>query len=405
MKKILYSLGFIAITFIFVIGCVDDDFWERLVPETDDNPTQSQASTFVFIPGLVDATEERVQQLVVPNGFRVQKFVEDIDEPRIILATEAGYVYVANREAGKVLLLEDTDGDGVADRNEVVAEIPDAHGFAINGNSLYIVTIKEIYVAEIGSNGILGSPSLLTAELPDGGQHPNRTMAFGPDGMLYISIGSTCNACPEPNELHATMVRANADGSDLQIYATGLRNTIGFDWHPNTGDFWGMDHNIDMLGDNEPHEELNKIVENGFYGWPYIYDDGKYNPFPRPEDRTYTEYRDMTEFPALMYTAHAAPMEMVFYGGSQFPADYIGDAFVAFRGSWNRSAPAGYKVSRVRFENGKPTAFEDFLTGFLVNNNQSHFARPVGLTVLPDGSLLVSDDTNGVIYRVSYQGN
>jgi glucose/arabinose dehydrogenase len=153
----------------------------------------------------------------------------------------------------------------------------------------------------------------------------------------------------------------------------------------------------------KPHEELNKIIVGGFYGWPYFYDDSKYNPFPRPQDKTYAEYRNMTEFPALMYTAHAAPMAMVFYTGNQFPADYQGDAFVAFRGSWNRSTPAGYKVSRIRFDNGQPTAFEDFLTGFLLDRGRSHFARPVGLTVTTDGALLVSDDTNGVIYIVRRQ--
>ncbi|MFC4872602.1 PQQ-dependent sugar dehydrogenase [Negadavirga shengliensis] len=402
MKRLLYALGFVTVISALVIGCADDDFWDTFVPETDETPTQSQNNTFVFIPALVEATEERVQQLEVPQGFQVKKFAEGIEEPRMILANPTGQIYVANREAGQVLLLEDTNGDGTADRNEVVAEIPDIHDFTINGNSLYMVTIKEIYQAEMNSDGTLRDPTLLVDNLPDGGQHPNRTIAIGPDGMLYISVGSTCNACPEPNELHATMLRANADGSDIQIYATGLRNTIGFDWHPETGEFWGMDHNIDMLGDNEPLEELNKIVENGFYGWPFIYDDGKYNPFPRPEDKTYAEYRDMTEFPALMYTAHSAPMAMVFYEGTQFPADYNGDAFVAFRGSWNRSAPVGYKVSRIRFENGQPTAFEDFLTGFLVNGGRDHFARPVGLTVTQDGTLLMSDDTNGVIYSVTH---
>jgi len=402
MKNTLYPLILIAIASLLIFACVDDDFWDTFVPETDENPTQSQKNTFVFIPALVEATEERVGQLAVPNGFKVQKFAEDIEEPRMILANSTGQVYVANRKAGEVILLQDTDDDGIADRNEVVAEIPEVHDFTINGNSLYMVTIKEIFRAEIGSDGTLSDPILLTDQLPDGGQHPNRTIDFGPDGKLYISVGSTCNACPEPNEQHATMLWADADGTNIEIFAKGLRNTIGYDWHPETGDFWGMDHNIDMLGDNEPHEELNKIVEGRFYGWPYIYDDGKYNPHPRPQDMTYAEYSEMTEFPALTYTAHAAPMAMVFYEGDQFPEEYKGDAFVAFRGSWNRSSPAGYKICRIRFENGAPTAFEDFLTGFVVDGEKSHFGRPVGLTITQDGSLLISDDTNGVIYKVSY---
>ena len=402
MKKVIQSFILLAAVSAIVVACVDDDFWETFVPETSDDPTQSEKNTFVFIPALVEATDDRVAQLRVPAGFQVQKYAEDIEEPRMIVANPDGQVYVANRKAGQVLLLEDADGDGRAERKEVVAEIAGIHDFTIHDGLLYMVTLKEIYSATMNGDGTLGTPTLLTDQLPDGGQHPNRTIGMGPDGMLYISVGSTCNACAEPNKLHATLLRANADGSDIRVYAKGLRNTIGFDWHPVTEDLWGMDHNIDMLGDNEPHEELNQISEGAFYGWPYIYDDGKYNPHPRPEDMTYAEYREMTEVPSLMYDAHAAPMDMVFYEGDQFPADYQGDAFVAFRGSWNRSSPAGYKVCRVRFEDGRPTAFEDFLSGFLVDNDRSHFGRPVGLTVRPDGSLLVSDDTNGVIYLVRY---
>lgn len=403
MKKLIYSLALITLFSVAIVACVDDDFWDTMVPESNDDPTQSEKNTYVFTPALVDATDERIAQLNVPDGFQVRKFADNIEQPRMLLANHTGHVYVANRKAGEVLLLEDTDGDGSADRRETVAQIPGVHDFTISGNSFYMISIKEMYVADLASDGTLENQRLLTDQLPDAGQHPNRTIEIGPDGMLYISVGSTCNACPEPNPKNATLLRANADGTNIQIYAEGLRNTIGFDWHPETGELWGMDHNIDMLGDDEPHEELNKIVESGFYGWPYIYDDGKYNPHPRPEDKTYAEYREETEFPTLMYTAHAAPMSMVFYEGTAFPTDYEGDAFVAFRGSWNRSRPAGYKISRIRFEDGQPVAFEDFMTGFLTDNDRSHFGRPVGLTVTSAGDLLVSDDTNGVIYIVSYQ--
>ncbi len=404
MKKILYPLSIAAICFVFFAACADDDFWSTIIPETDDDATQKQVSTFVFIPGLMDADDNRVGQLRVPVGFQIEKFAEGLTKPRMMLTNSTGQTYVTSREAGLVYLLEDTTGDGKADRIETVAEIEEAHGLAIRENQLYIVAVKELYVADMAADGSLGAPQLLNGNLPDGGQHPNRTMGFGPDGMLYISIGSTCNSCPEPNPLHATMLRGNPDGTGMQIYAKGLRNTVGFDWHPETGDFWGMDHGIDMLGDEQQMEELNLIAEGGNYGWPYIYDNGRYNPYPRPENMTYQEYSAMTTFPHLLHTAHAAPMAMVFYNGGQFPEDYNGDAFVAFRGSWNRSRPSGYNVGRVRFSNGQPTAIEDFVTGFLVDNNRSHFARPVGLTVMQDGSLLLSEDTNGVVYRIHYVG-
>lgn len=398
-------MGILTICAGIVLGCVvDDDFWDSIIPETDEEATQSQINGFVFRPALVEASDERIGQLQVPAGFTVQKFAEDLGKPRIIVASSEGHVYVSDREAGVVMLLQDTDGDGTADRRETVATLEQAHGLTIFENKLYIVAVREIYAADINPDGTLGEPSMLTDALPDGGQHPNRTIAFGPDGLMYVSVGSTCNACTESNPMNATIVRANADGSNLTIFATGLRNTVGFGWHPESEALWGMDHGTDWLGDTQQSEELNHIVEDGDYGWPYIYDDGRYNPTERPPgDMTYQEHAANSRFPSLMYTAHAAPMEMVFYNGTQFPEEYQGDAFVAFRGSWNRSTAVGYKVVRLRFENGEPTRFEDFLTGFLVNNNRAHFGRLVGLTVLPDGSLLLSDDTNGMLYRISYQ--
>ena len=404
MKKLFYSFGLLVLITGLMLSCVDDDFWDSIIPETDEEATQSQISGYVFKPALVPATEERIQQLRVPEGFTVQKFAEDLGKPRILIANDQGQLYFSDREAGTVTLLEDTDGDGLADRVEVVANIEQAHGLAIHKGKLYIVAVKEIYSATIQPDGTLGEITILYNALPDGGQHPNRTIAFGPDGKMYVSVGSTCNACPEPNPMHATMLQADKDASNMKIFAKGLRNTIGFGWHPETGDFWGMDHGIDWLGDEEQKEELNLLVKDADYGWPYIFGEGKYNPTERPPgDMTYQEYLAKSTLPTLLYTAHASPLEMIFYTGNQFPEDYHGDAFIAFRGSWNRSTAVGYKVVRLRFENGQPAGFDDFLTGFLVNNNRSHFARPVGLAVHPDGSLFVSDDTNGVVYRVAYE--
>jgi len=373
------------------------------IPETRENPTDAPITTHVFKPAKKDATEERVRQLRVPAGFKVEKFAEDLGEARILAVSDAGHVYVTNREDSEVIMLEDTNNDGKADRREVVAKVEDAHGLAIHNNRLYIVNNMEIHAADIRDDGTLGETEKLNSYQADGGQHPNRTIGFGPDDKMYISVGSTCNACPEPNPLHATMLQFNSDGSDLKIYAEGLRNTIGFGWHPETKAFWGMDHGIDLLGDDVSKEELNLIEEGNHYGWPHIYEDGQYNPYPAPEDESYSDFKEKTTSPKLSYTAHAAPMQMTFYNKDHFPSEYRGDAFVAFRGSWNRSTPSGYKVSRIVFENGEPSRFEDFVTGFLIDNNQAHFGRLVGLAIHADGSLLFTDDTNGVIYRVSYQ--
>lgn len=373
------------------------------IPETWDNPTDAPITTHVFKPAKKDATEERVKQLRVPAGFKVEKFAEDLGEARILAVSDAGHVYVTNREDSEIIMLEDSNNDGKADRRQVVANVEDAHGLAIHNNRLYIVNNMEIYAADIRENGTLGETEKLNTYQADGGQHPNRTIGFGPDNQMYISVGSTCNACPEPNPLHATMLQFNTDGKDMKIFAEGLRNTIGFGWHPETKAFWGMDHGIDLLGDDVSKEEFNLIEEGNHYGWPHIYEDGQYNPYPAPEDESYSEFKEKTTSPKLTYTAHAAPMQMAFYDKDQFPSEYRGDAFVAFRGSWNRSTPSGYKISRIVFENGEPARFEDFVTGFLIENDRAHFGRLVGLAIHPDGSLLFTDDTNGVIYKVSYR--
>ena len=245
---------------------------------------------------------------------------------------------------------------------------------------------------------------MLINNLPDGGQHPNRTIAFGPDGMLYITVGSTCNACDEPNDEHATILRSQPDGSNRTIYAEGLRNTIGFGWHPQTRELWGMDHGSDWRGNDQPPEELNRIQQGEHFGWPFCWGDRRPDVYlsAEPKGTTKEEFCAKTQPPVLTYTAHSAPLGMVFYTGSQFPQEYRGDAFVTMRGSWNRNPPVGYKVVRVRYQNGKPVAIEDFITGFLNEKRTAQFGRPVGIAVAPDGSLLFTDDTNGVIYRMSY---
>ncbi|PSR54549.1 oxidoreductase [Adhaeribacter arboris] len=400
-KLILLLVGFTGL----VLSCSDDDnFWDAMIPETDKDPTTTQINGYVFKPALVPATDENVQQLKVPAGFKVNKFADNLGKPRMMTVSSNGNVYFTDREAGVVMLLQDTNSDGVAENKQAVANIKQVHGLAIRGTQMYLVAVRELYRADINANGTLGSPELLMDDLPDGGQHPNRTIAFGPDDKLYITVGSTCNSCPEPNKENATILQANPDGSGRKIFAKGLRNTIGFGWHPQTGVLWGMDHGIDWLGDNDQKEEVNQIKQGADYGWPYIYGEGKYNPGDRPEgDTTYQQYLQKTTLPTLTYQAHAAPLGMVFYTATKFPAEYQNDAFVAMRGSWNRSSPVGYSVVRLHFENGEPVRFDDFLTGFLVNSNKAHFARPVGVAVHSDGSLLVSDDTNGVIYRVNYQ--
>ena len=219
-----------------------------------------------FQPAKVDPTEERLDSLTLPEGFTISKFAEDLGKPRMLAVGPGGNVYVSRTDPGDILLLADTDRDGRADAERRVARIPHAHGLAVRNNTLYISTIHQVLSAEIRPDGSLDRPRVVVDDLPDGGQHFKRTIGFDEDGFLYISVGSTCNDCNEPNPEHATILRADPEGRT--IFARGLRNTIGFAWHPETGELWGMDQGIDWLGNEEGKEELNRIAQGKHYGWP-----------------------------------------------------------------------------------------------------------------------------------------
>jgi Raf kinase inhibitor-like YbhB/YbcL family protein len=368
--------------------------------------TNVSISSTIFKPAKVDATPARIAALKAPAGFSVTAFATGLKNARILAVAPNGDVYLSRRDQGDVLLLRDTNGDGRADGAPVtVASRAGAHGLAIRDNKLYLVTVKELFVADILKDGMLGELKLLVGDLPDAGQHANRTIAFGPDGMLYLSVGSTCNVCNENNPENATILRLTPDGQQRTIFATGLRNTIGFGWQPQTGELWGFDHGIDFLGDTQQQEEVNKIELGKMYGWPHVYGAGEIYPQSTPVgDITKEQWKARSTPMVVGWNAHAAPMQLVFYTGAAFPAEYRGDAFVTMRGSWNRAKPSGYEIVRVRFTNGQATSVEPFVTGFLTDGGKTHIARPVGLAMAKDGALLMADDANGVIYRVAYSG-
>lgn len=376
--------------------------WPALAQQGDGTDVPARVNTFK--PDKVPATDERIAGLKVPQGFEAKAFAKELQNIRIIAVAPSGDIYVSRRDQGDVLLLKDANEDGVLDEApRTVAHRPSVHGLAIGDGHLYMATATEVFRAPLNPDGSLGAIERIINDLPDGGQHPNRTLAFGPDGMLYISVGSSCNACNESNPEHATLLRASPDGKSRTIFASGLRNTLGFAWDPKTGELWGMDHGIDFLGDDVQPEELNHIVKGKQYGWPHIWGKDGQNPQSTPPGEiTKAQWTQMSEPMVLGYTAHAAPMQLVFYTGNQYPAAFRGDAFVTMRGSWNRKPASGYEVVRIRFRNGQPTAFEPFLSGFLTDEGRTHFARPVGLAVTRGGALLVGDDANGIIYRVSY---
>lgn len=379
-----------------------------VLAQPPDPITYAKLVNHIVEPQPVRASDELVEKLQTRANFFVQRYAEGLHNPRMMAVAADGTVYVTQRKPGNVVMLRDTDWDGVADVQKVVLQIDGLHGIAIRGQRIYLADVKTVYTGDLREDGSISNLQRLAERLPDGGQHPNRTLAFGPDNFLYVSVGSTCNACEETNPESAALLRIDPGSGRREIFATGLRNTIGFGWHPVSGRLYGMDHGIDWLGDDTPIEELNELRRGARYGWPYVYGNGEINPQGAPADVTPQQWAAMSDEPVLGYTAHSAPMQMVFYEGAMFPADYRNDAFVAMRGSWNRQPPSGYEVVRIHFDSaGQPQAIVPFLSGFLTpdpggGNVPGVLGRPVGLAVARDGALLVGDDTNNVIYRVSY---
>lgn len=347
--------------------------------------------------------------LKAPAGYQVTVAATDLGNARMIATAPDGTVYISRRTEADVLMLTDRDRDGRYETRQIVAARPGLHGITVDRGTMYLVSARVVWSAPIQPDGTLGELKVLADDLPDAGQHANRTLAVGPDGRLYISVGSTCNECNESNPENATILTMTTEGKGRRIHASGLRNTIGFDWNPANGQLWGLDQGIDWLGDEDQPEELNRIEGGKRYGWPYIYADGRRNPHQQPMNGlTPDDWDRISQRMTLGYTAHAAAMQLKFARASAFPADAQGDAFATFRGSWNRAEPSGYEVVRIRFDRaGNPTAMEPFLTGFLQTapgGEAGWTGRPTGLAFAPDGSMLVTDSENGVLYRIRYTG-
>lgn len=324
------------------------------------------ALAWLALPAGLDPTPDRIATLKMPPGFHIEKFAEGLENPRVFQVAPDGTVYVSQRKTKNVVMLQDTDGDGRADVQQEVAKGPHMHGLALHGDTMYLEGVHDVWTAPVKSDGTLGDKTQIIGDLPDAGQHEDRTLAFGPDGKLYLSVGSTTNTANEPNPENATMLVASPDGKDRKIFASGLRNTIGFGWHPVTHELYGMDMGIDWQGDDHQRDELNHIQEGRRYGWPYVYENGRYDPTHLPQEKNYTleQWRKESVSPDLTYTAHASPIGFLFYTGGQFPAEYKNDAFVTFHGSWNRTPPSGYEVVRAHFDvNGRPVSMTPFLSG------------------------------------------
>lgn len=341
-----------------------------------------------------------LDKIRLPGGFQIAIYSDRTPNVRALAVGEDGTVYAGTTKAGKVYALRDRDGNGVAEEVQTIASglnVP--NGVAYRNGDLYVAEIQRIIkFAGIGARlHKPPAPTVVYDGFPDALHHGWKYLRFGPDGKLYAPVGAPCNICLSENEVFATLARMDPDGKNFEIVARGVRNTVGFDWHPETGKLFFNDNGRDELGDDRPPDELNAVPEIGrHYGFPFCHGTDIGDP-------VFGERRPCSEFvgPVWKYPAHVAALGMRFYTGQQFPEEYRNRLFVAEHGSWNRTQPQGYRVIVLQFRDGAPVGERIFAEGWLQADG-TVLGRPVDVLQLSDGSLLVSDDQRGAIYRISY---
>lgn len=350
--------------------------------------------------GIDAAPETKLRErLTLPAGYQINRYAIGLGQVRIMRWTAAGDLLVSIPRKGEVALIgRDTgkSGRGGAIR-ALLTNLNRPHGLEIHGGYLYVGETDAIVRVPFdeAKGEVTGEVERILTGLPGGGNHWSRTLRMGPDGWLYVNIGSSCNACLEADKRRAAIMRVKPDGSGAEMFAAGLRNTVGFDWD-GAGRLWGVDNGRDLLGDDLPPEELNRIENGKFYGWPYRYGDNVADPeFGKTGD---PRAADATP-PAYAFPAHMAPLSIKFLHGKAMPG-LEKAALVAFHGSWNRSKKQGYQIALVKWGADGRIAYSPFITGF--EENEDVIGRPVDTTQGPDGAIYISDDYAGVIYRVSY---
>ena len=341
-----------------------------------------------------------LDKIKLPEGFSINVYAE-VDGARSMVMSPSGILFVGTQGAGKVYAVKDIDGDYKADKKWTIASgLNNPNGVAVKNDALYVAEISKVTkFSDIEKNiANPGKGDIIYDKFPTEWPHGWKYIAFGPDGKLYVPVGAPFNI-GEPTEKYASLFRMNDDGTGFEKFARGIRNTVGFTWHPTTHELWFTDNGRDMLGDDVPFDELNTAPRVGMnFGYPYFHSG-------TIKDPQFGGTHNASEFtqPAINLGPHVAALGLKFYTGKMFPAKYRNQIFIAEHGSWNRSKKIGYRVSLVTMKNGKTSGYETFATGWLDETTQVPWGRPVDVFVLKDGSMLVSDDAVGVIYRISYK--
>ena len=372
---------------VFLVSCTNVN------PPVKPDTSTSEIETDISYP---------LNSINLPPGFTIDIYAEDVENARSMTLSPEGTLYVGTRSKGSVYALRDTDGD---------FKIDEKHTLMTDGNMPNGVAVKDgdLYVAEV--NRILkftdieskldnpGQPEVVYDQYPTEKHHGWKYIAFGPDGKLYVPVGAPCNICESTDRIFNTITRINPDGTDMEIVQEGVRNTVGFTWHPESGELWFTDNGRDMMGDELPACELNRATaDNQHFGYPYCHQ----GDLPDP---VFGKKRDCNEFiqPVQNLGPHTAPLGIEFYTSTMFPEKYKNTAIFAEHGSWNRSKKIGYRIMMVPLDDEyQSQGYEVFADGWLDEAEDETWGRPVDLEFLPDGSMLVSDDFADVIYRISY---
>ncbi|MEA2576115.1 MAG: hypothetical protein QOH93_3413 [Chloroflexia bacterium] len=349
----------------------------------------------------LDVSAGNAASITVPDGFEVNIYASGLRGPRLMDVGPDGTLFVAERDGGRVVALPDKNSDGRADASiTVVDSLTRPNSVFVYSGTVIVGEQGQISQATLGADYKATERKVLVPDLPSGGIHNSKTAVVGSDGRLYVAMGSTCNVCEENDKRRAAVSVYGLNGSVGDVFARGLRNAVGLAVNPWTGEVWASNNGRDLMGDDVPPETVYALKQGGDYGWPRCYA----GRLPDPDLGKSANACDGVEAPAVEMQAHMAPLGIAFYQDGNFPAPYNDSLYVALHGSWNRSSKVGYKVMRVPLKAGRVAGEAvDFATGFL-SPEDLVTGRPAGVAVGKDGSLCISDDKAGFIYRVSWRG-
>ncbi len=371
---------------------------------------RSLALLLLAAPGLACAdAADNLSKIKLPAGFKISIYAE-VPNARAMTLSPNGTLFVGSYSDDVIHAVVDANKDYKADKVIKIfgpGNLPDGSkldmpaGVAFRDGALYVSSISRIIRFDDVEAKLENPPApvVLPARFSEKGHHGWKFIAFGPDGKLYVPQGAWCNICDAPDDIFASITRMNPDGTNVEVVAKGIRNTVGFDWNPENGELWFTDNGRDMLGDDLPGDELNRVSQAGdHFGYPYVHQGDTLDP-------QFGKGKKVEDYvaPAQVLGPHVAALGMRFYTGAMFPAEYKNQIFIAEHGSWNRRDKGGYRVMLVRHDGKKGTSYEPFAEGWL-QDGDDNWGRPADVLVMPDGSLLISDDHANVIYRVTYEG-